>query len=336
MSVKKLADDLKNGTLARIYYIFGEEEYLKRSYLDQLKEKGAEEPAEFNLIEIPGRKFDLTDFMNSVNSYPVLGGHKLVCVTDMDNALLKKDLCTKLTRFLKDSPDFCTVVFYDSELKNGLSNTALSKVMDGAGAVVVNVGHPSVSSLTSWCRRHFKNGGKEIDEKTVGYLFDYCGTDMMSLKNEIDKLCSGSPGDTVTAADINRLSARSIEADRYRIIDSFCAKNYSAVYKIIDGLYDQGNDDIAIANTLYYAFLDLRHARAAIDCGRSRQELIQAFGMRPFIADKMLKNARGLDSRFVAYALEQALELDRKLKSSPLNKRELITVFIAQLAGERG
>lgn len=335
MSVKQLTEDIKNGTLASVYYIYGEEEYLKRTYFDQLKNAGAPELPEFNLIEINGRNFDLIDFTNSVNSYPMMSEHKVVAVTDFENDMLKKDFSAKLTETLKNVPDFCTVIFYDGELKRDKSNAALSKIMKNAGAVDVSVGHPSLSGLASWCIRHFKSGGKRADEAVLKRLFDRSGTDMLVLSNEIKKLCSGVDGEIITVADVDALATRNIEADRYRMIDAFCNSNYSELLSVIDDLYSQGVDDISIANVLYYAFLDLWHARETLDCRRSRAELVSVMGMRPFVADRTLRNARGLSARFLRKAMLNALELDVKLKSTSLNKRELITVFIADLVRER-
>ena len=172
MSVKQLTDDIKNGALSRLYYIYGGEEYLKRTYFDQLKAAGAPELPEFNLIELTGKDFDLTDFMNSVNSYPMMSDSKLVAVTDMDNSLLKKEFTSKLTAFLGEIPEFCTVVFYDGELKRDQNNTALLKAMERAGAVIVNVEHPPLKSLTAWCARHFKDGGKQASADVINYLFE--------------------------------------------------------------------------------------------------------------------------------------------------------------------
>lgn len=43
-------------------------------------------------------------------------------IIDFDNSLLKKNFTVDFTKVLSQIPDFCTVVFLDTQLKNGVSN----------------------------------------------------------------------------------------------------------------------------------------------------------------------------------------------------------------------
>ena len=158
---------------------------------------------------------------------------------------------------------------------------------------------------------------------------------MTFLKNEIQKLCSGTTSDTVTKNDIDRLVVRSIDANRYAIIDAFCAGNYSLVMEIINKLYLQNTDDMIIANVFYRAFLDLWHARLALDNGKSQAELSKDFNMKSYGALKALKNAKNMSLGFIHQSLQLALKLDTELKSTSYNKRDLITAFVADVIFRR-
>ena len=57
--------------------------------------------------------------------------------------------------------------------------------------------------------------------------------------------------------------------------------------------------------------------------------------MKPFAAAKALKNAKGMSIEFLHDAVLLCLKLDRELKSAPFNKRDLITVFLADVVGRR-
>lgn len=335
MSEKTIVKDLKEKNIGRLYYIYGNEEYLKRYYYDEIIKNAVSALPEFNSIEFTGKSFDMTDFCNSINGYPVMSDKKTVSVIDFDSSLLKKSFAAELADVLKQIPDFCTVVFYDSQIKSGVSNAALLKVIEACKGTAAKVDHPTAVRLAAWSLRHFKNEGKKISDEDIRYLLEISDTDMLSLKNEISKLCSGVKGDTVTRHDIDTIVTKSIEANRFEIIDAFCGENYDKVYSVIDRLYRQNTDDIVIASVFYRAFLDLWHARAALDTGKTQQDLAKDFGMKPYAALKAVKNLKGMSADFLRSAVLLSLKLDRELKSTPYDKRGLITVYTADLINRR-
>lgn len=335
MSVKTITENLKSGSLAPLYYIHGEEAYLKEHYYTELRAKAVTELAEFNVVEFDSKNFDYLDFCNCVNSYPVMADRKFVGVTDFDNSLLKKDFTKSFVAFLKTVPDFCTVVFLDTDLKNVSGANALEKAITSAGGVVAKVDKPSASSLVSWSARHFKKAGKAVSSDDLNYMISVTDTDMRSLINEISKLCSYVSGDTVTRADIDAVVTKSIEANRFEIGDAFCASNYHKVLDILDKMYKQNTDDILIANVFYRTFADLWKARLAINAGRSSADMARDFGFNPYVAGKIMKNARGLNTELVEVCVSLSKQLDVKLKSSPYNKRDLITMYVADIISRR-
>ena len=221
MSIKILTDNIKSGSFGPLYYIYGEEEYLKTYYFNSLKDKAMPDLPEFNLIEFDSKSFDYDDFCNSVNSYPVMAEKKLVTVTDFDNSLLKKEFNKDFVAFLKDIPDYCTVVFFDTYLKAASSSNPLLKVLGVCDCVAVDVKKLDTTALVNWMLKQFKAKNKQIDKQDVYYILDLADDDMFTLSNEIVKLCSYVQGDTVTRADIDLLVTKSIETNRFEIGNAF-------------------------------------------------------------------------------------------------------------------
>ncbi len=335
MSVKILNENLKTGKFSSLYYIFGEEEYLKNHYFGQLKSKVVTEFVEFNVIEFNESNFSFLDFSNTVNSYPVMSDKKLVCVTDFDNSLLKKDFTKEFGEFLKNIPDFCVVVFFDTILKPYSKSNPLEKVITSSGGISVEVKKPDLSSLTNWAMRHFKNSGKVISVSDIHYLIDITDNDMMSLSNEISKLCNYVDSDEISKSDIDSLTTKSVETNRYEIADAFCGKNYTKIFSILDKLYKQNVDDIIIANVFYRAFSDMWKAKLAMKNGKTSSELASDFKLNPYAAGKIIKNSKLVTLAVLQYALERSLKLDREMKSLPYNKKDLIISFIGEIISYR-
>lgn len=335
MSVKIITENLKSKSFASLYYIYGQEEYLKSYYYNELKQNTVTDMPEFNVIEFDSKSFDWLDFCNCVNSYPVMAERKFVGVVNFDNSRLKDKFTKQFVEFLKSVPDFCTVVFYDNELKNVSSSNPLQKAIESAGGVVANVEKPTTSALASWTARHFKKAVKQISAQDINYLLSIADNDMRTLLGEISKLCSYVSGDTVTRADIDAIVTKSIEANRFLIGEAFCSKNYDKIFDIIDKMYKQNIDDILIVNAVYSAFADMYKIKLAMSCGKTVGEATRDFSMKPFVASKNAKLVGALSLDFLETAVGLSKQIDIKLKSSPYNKRDLITFYIADLINRR-
>ncbi len=335
MSIKILNENIKNASFLPLYYIYGDEEYLKQHYYSEIKNKSVTVMPEFNFFEFDAKTFSYVDFTNCVNSYPVMADHKTVAVVDFDNSLLKKDFTKELTAFLKTVPEFCTVVFIDTALKNKTSTNPLLKVINAAGGIVIEVKSPDASSLAAWCKRHFKSGGKTISNDDLRYLIEIADSDMLSLNNEISKLCNYVSADAVTRSDIDKLVTHSIEANRFGIADAFCSGKYDDIFDIVDKLYKQNVDDIMISNLFYRTFVDMWKAKLAVLAGKTSADMARDFGINPYGASKAMKNARMLSMGFLNEAVMLSLKLDIELKSTPYNKRNLIVTYIASIINSR-
>ena len=335
MSVKIITDNLKAKSFAPLYYIYGEEEYLKAYYYNELKQKTVTDMPEFNVLEFDSKNFDWLDFCNCVNSYPVMAERKFVGVVNFNNSLLNDSFKEKFIDFFKSAPDFCTVVFFDNELKLSSDENPLSIAVEAAGGVVANVKRPATAGLVSWCARHFKQADKQISANDINYMLSIADNDMRSLVGEISKLCSYCKGDTVEKADIDAIVTKSIEANRFEIGDAFCAKNYNKVLDIIDKLYKQNVDDSLIMGVIFHAFIDMYKVKLALSCGRTPQQAVADLGIHPYGAQKIARSVSALSLEFLENAITLSKEADNKMKGKPYNKRDVITFYVAELIDRR-
>ena len=111
----ELKADLKAETLKNAYIFYGEETYLRQSYLNQVRE--ALVPAgfeEFNYHRLGGKGLSMQTLQEAVEAMPMMAQHTLVTVTDLD--IFKLDMSARgaFIEIISDIPEYCTVIFiYD-------------------------------------------------------------------------------------------------------------------------------------------------------------------------------------------------------------------------------
>ena len=118
----ELKADLKAETLKNAYIFYGEETYLRQSYLNQVRE--ALVPAgfeEFNYHRLGGKGLSMQTLQEAVEAMPMMAQHTLVTVTDLD--IFKLDMSARgaFIEIISDIPEYCTVIFiYDLVAYKGM------------------------------------------------------------------------------------------------------------------------------------------------------------------------------------------------------------------------
>ena len=113
---ERLRKAIKEHSPARAYLFYGEESYLRQTYVQQLQEllipKGSED---FNLHRLSGGRITTQEVADAVETVPMMAQSTMVTVTDWDIFKLDEAQRRQLIDLLEDLPEYCTVVFiYDT------------------------------------------------------------------------------------------------------------------------------------------------------------------------------------------------------------------------------
>ena len=81
IALQQLKTAIKEQNIGRLYFFRGEEVFLLRYYLEQIKKQLIDELTEsFNFHRLTDETFDLRDFADAVENLPMMAEHTLVQV----------------------------------------------------------------------------------------------------------------------------------------------------------------------------------------------------------------------------------------------------------------
>lgn len=330
MSIDVLKTKIKEKDFSGLFYLYGEEEYLKDYYYDAIKKKSVSELREFNVYEFSGEDLSLNSFENMINSFPMMSERKFIGVIDLKHELLKEDYKKTLQEILKNIPEYACVVFLDTARKGG-QDTVLQRLITKAGGLAVNVERPNASYLASWGKRQFKTAGKEISGDDMYYILEVGENDMLSLQNEVRKIATFAAGNLVTKKDIDAVITKSLETNRFALGEALTKRDFPAVMRVVNDLYAQEYDDIQIANLIYRCLVDLLRASWANRACKRNIDMKADFGMHEYGAAKMMRACKAMTEKQLIYCVEQCLECEERLKSEAGDKKEMIYHLICKL-----
>lgn len=333
---QQLKADLKAKKPGRLYIFHGEEMFLHRYYLDQLRKQLVEELTEsFNFTRLNEETFQLQTFVDAVESFPMMAESTMVLVEDVDLFKLPETERSKIIEVFSDIPEYCTVVFsyetvawkLDKRVKK-LSD-AIEKV-----ATVVEFAKQSQRDLISWVQRHFAARGKQIAPDLCAYLIDITGGTMTALAGEIGKIASYSGAEHICKADIDAVTEPVLDAVVFQMTDLLSQGNYGAALQKLQTLLKMQEEPIAILGAVGGNFRRIATARTLLDHGRPAAELMKLCGMADYVARKTMDAARRYSPQFCARASQLVVDTDYKMKTSFDEKERLLELLILQLAQE--
>lgn len=329
MSIEILKKQLQQASLEGLYLLMGEEQYLIDYYSEKIRACCTGTLPEMNFIEIDGKKPDFDYLADAVASYPVMAEKKLVLISDLDSGTLKGTGEKKLEAALADIAPGVTVLFREHAKEKAKAST-LEKLIKKRQGVIIKTEKPTPKAMVAWIQKTAAREKSEIAEPDCIYLAELTGNSMLRIHHEIQKLAAFAKG-PITRELIEKMVAPVEESSWFAISNAIAEHDFDGLMHALDQLYRQNTEDTVIAGMFYRAYIDLWRGEMAIREGKSQAELAAVCSVSPYSAARIMRSAGKMKEGEALYGLRRCLELDLKIKTSGLNKKDLIYTFAAEL-----
>ncbi len=334
--LRNLKQALKAKQLDRLYIFHGEETFLLKHYLGQMKKQLLDELTEsFNAHRFNNETFHLQSFGDAVEAFPMMAEHTFVQVDEIDLFKLPEADRNKMGEFLSDIPEWCTVVF-TYETVDWKPDKRLKKLWESIekNATIVEFAKQEQRDLVAWVTRHFAAHGKRISTDLCVYLIDITGGTMTALAGEIEKICAYSGASEIHRTDIDAVTEPVLDAVVFQMTDLLSQGSYVAALEKLQTLLKMQQEPLGILGAVGTHFRRISTARTLLDHGRNASELAKLYGISDYPARKTMDAARRFRPEFCARAAQLVLETDVKMKISFDEPERLLEMLLLQLAQE--
>lgn len=330
---KEVASLKENGP-QRLYLLWGEEDYLREQYLEELKKVCIPEGEDsFSYKKIDGAELDPDTLRQAVDSVPFLTERSLVEIRDAN--LNKLEEPEKYLEILRDIPEYCTVALVQG---SAFEPDGRLKFTKGIRDIASEIRFTEQTSgmLISWISKRFAAAGKTIDLEAAQRLLFVSGDLMSRLIPEIEKVAAYARGDRVTVSDVDAVAHHIPEAVIFEMTDLIAQRKYNAALSVLSELLaDKNNEPIPMLAMLGMQMRKLYAARLALEKGLGTQYVMDVCGMKyEDYARKLINSARGFSLRQLQNSIRMCTEADYKIKSSSVNDAELLKEVVLRIAGE--
>ena len=329
----RIRADLKSGNFARCYVFYGEEAYLRNYYLDQLRSKILDGPAEaFNSHFFDSKSFSVQALSDAIDALPVMAERTWIQVEDVALFQLEENDRVRLSELLAELPDYLCMVFSYCALefktdKRQKLGSAIEK-----NCVQLHFPRQSQSDLAAWCQRHFHSAGKRISKEACDYLIFQTDGTMTSLKSEIEKLTLYVQGPEITREDIAAVVSPVLNAQVFAISDALAERNFEQAVKKLQEILQLQQEPIQVLAAIA---VNMRRMLAAKVLEASRMGMSEFMHLYPdcrdYYARKVMSSARKFSLDWCEKAVCLCAQTDYQLKTSGGDKNWLIELLILHL-----
>ena len=319
----------------RLYFLFGPEDYLRETYLTELRALCVPSEDDFSYQRFDGPTLDMAALSEAVDMLPFFSERRFVEVRDFDVNACRESDAARLKEIVADVPDFCTLCFVFSASYAPDGRISAVKTLKKA-AHCIEFTEQEQGALGRWVQNRFRALGKSVAAADADYLIFLSGTRMNALIPEIEKAAAYAAGETVTRADIDATANRLPEADVFELTDCIARRRFDDAAALLrDLLSDKNNHPIMLNALIGQQLRRLYTVKAAQSAGRSRADAMELCGVRyDFIYDKLTAAAKPFSETQLGELVKLCAAYDYKMKSTGQDPQALLLELFARIAAE--
>lgn len=221
----------------------------------------------------------------------------------------------EIATYLKAPAPATTLALVGGELKK---DAPLAKAVTAGKGEVLLWDVPQ-RGLQKWVSEQFALHGTKAEPEACRTLLELVGDDVYDLSSEIDKLATWAAGETVTAADVERLVAARAETTNFALTDAWGARDVAGVLQASEGMLERSGDPHSrtiprVAATLTSHVSRVARAKALDAQGVTSKDAAAALRAHPYYVGKLYAQARNFDPDELRRVTVRLADLDHALK----------------------
>lgn len=320
MTIQELEKELKSNILEGVYLLYGEETFLLESSLKKMKKLFGELILGINYIQID--ETNVEELISDLET-PAFGYEKKLVIAKNSGLLKKegkrvnaklKELKEKVAKYFSDNIDeikeYNIVIFIEEDAEKN----NLYKLLEKKGKIC-NFEKQTPSQIISRLKSIFNAYKVNIDDTTLKYLIESCGTSMQELINESRKLIeyAGENG-TVSKSEVDLLCIKEVNAVIFTLTDLLGKKDITGALETLKNLIYNKEPIQKILITLYNHFKKLYLTKLSLE---EKKDIVQVLNLKPnqiFLVNKYKGQASYFTKEELRSIIDELILLDKNSK----------------------
>lgn len=310
--MKNILEDIKKNEFKTAYLLFGEEDYLKLQYRDNLLKALNPEEDTMNFQRYSGKGIDVDEMISLCETMPFFADCRVILVEDSG---FFKNKCDELAEYMKALPEYLRLIFVESEVDK---RSRMYKAVKACGRAVEFV-RQDEKTLMRWGVGILGREGLRITQRDMELLITKTGTDMSNIRMELDKLIAYTSGKSVvTTQDIEDICVTQTENRIFDMVRAVTDRNQKRALELYEDLLTLRESPMKILFLLARQYQQIYLAKQMAAAGVPQAEMASRLSIPPFALKKLMPCARSYSSEELERAVRDFVESEEAVKTGRL------------------
>lgn len=317
--VKLIVDDIKQGKLKPIYFLMGEEPYYIDKISDFIEDSILDESEKgFNQIVMYGRDVSVDEIVSSAKRFPMMADHQVIIVKEAQDLSRTID---KLESYAAN-PQPSTILVFNYKYKKLDKRKKVYKAIAKSGLIYESK-KLYENQVGDWIVKVLRGKKYSIEPKASQMLVEFLGTDLSKISNELDKLTSVLPAETIISPEhVEENIGISKDFNNFELRKAVGNKDVVKANRIITYFSQNPKSNplvmtISLLNSFFTQML-LYHGLK----DKSKASVARALGVNPYFVDDYVTAARNYPMRKVSQIIGVLRDADVKSKGVGANQTQ--------------
>ena len=326
----ELKKQLKSGKTGNLYLFFGEETFVKDSYVKYMQGLVPDDGfSDFNKVFIDGEdtEFDIID--DAIDSFPVMAERKVIIIKN--SGIFKSKIAggDSVRDFwqkrLSNLPDFVILVFDEQETDK---RSSLYKLASKQG-LAVEFSYLKDYELVAWIVREAQKNGKKISKSTAEYLLSLCDPGISNIKNELLKLFNYC-GDEIYQSDVEKVVSKPLSVVIFDITDAILKSDKDNAVKTLLKLQENKVSAFNMMYLLSSNFDKLLRCKLLLKESATYDAIASKLKLSPYVAKKYISDCKGFSEDFLIERICKTAEYDFKIKQGLIDEQTALISYVTE------
>jgi len=312
VSYTQAINQIKKGSLAPVYLIFGEEKFLHDEIINRIIDISLDSATkDFNFDLFYASETSVDKIVNVACSFPMMAELRVVIVKNIQQ--LKTNELKHLVDYVSQpSESTCLILSLPERKKTGKWFGVISN-----NAVAIDCRNLYDNEIPAWVDGYLKSKKLDIERQAIQLLQAQVGNSLLNLVNELEKVqINIHPRTKITLEDIQNVTSISKQFNIFELCNAVGDKNFPRAVVTLNKLLEQGEAPTGMIIQLMRHVVNLMKINENIRRGKkTTNELMKVTGLPYYFLTNMMKQSKNFTTEQYRNSFNYLAKADLHLKT---------------------
>ena len=323
--MQTLNQDIKNNDFKRVYLLFGEEAFLKKSYKNRLREAITQgNTMNYNYYE--GKGMNVNEIISLSDTMPFFAEKRLILMED-SGWFKGGSGADEMSAYIENIPDTTCLLFIETEVDK---RSRMYKAVKKYGHIA-EMERQDSAQLARWAAGILAKNGKKITTRTMEYFLGKTGDDMENITSELDKVISYTLGrDVITEEDIDAVCITQVTNKIFDMIAAIANRQTRKAMDLYEDLLTLKEPPMRILFLIARQFNQILQVKELMGQGMDKSTIASRMKLQPFVAGKIMLQAKTFSREQILSYVNLCVDAEESVKTGRLTDRLAVELLIAK------